>query len=401
MSGFWNIDGSQIASNVSAFSIDGPAYTLLNMPFDAKTCNYYQIEDKVRIEEKAEYLGRISTEYRMPGVFVTMLIPKSSEVNESIEVVIEDFEAALENYDFKIYRFDGGIADYDFKEYVSLSQHVLATNEGLGEYHTISGATAGHVLRASSATEAKFQQLSHADLLLKGTYLHSEIDTHINTLSIHRVINDNGSSNIELFSAYKILSLISESVTGGMLFMGGYNALTDTPVLTGGVGVLKGHTYVVTVGGDIQFDSGDTIVTVTAGDMLIANQNTPDSNTEWTFIIRDIPTVVDATETQKGILKLATNADVSAGIDDTKAVTPLKLKNLGYARKYVSEFFLIQENIINIIHNLNTIDIVVSVRTRAIVPELIECSIKILDVNTIEIEFNNNNDEEYSITIIG
>ncbi len=42
--------------------------------------------------------------------------------------------------------------------------HVLATNAGLGTDHTISGATAGHVLRASSATAAAFAAIQDADL---------------------------------------------------------------------------------------------------------------------------------------------------------------------------------------------------------------------------------------------
>lgn len=42
--------------------------------------------------------------------------------------------------------------------------HVLATNSALGADHTISGATAGHVLRASGATAAAFAQLQHSDL---------------------------------------------------------------------------------------------------------------------------------------------------------------------------------------------------------------------------------------------
>ncbi len=42
--------------------------------------------------------------------------------------------------------------------------HVLATNAGPGATHTISGATAGHVLRASGATAAAFAQLQHTDL---------------------------------------------------------------------------------------------------------------------------------------------------------------------------------------------------------------------------------------------
>jgi hypothetical protein len=42
--------------------------------------------------------------------------------------------------------------------------HVLATNAGLGGDHTISGATAGHALRATSATTATFSQIQHTDL---------------------------------------------------------------------------------------------------------------------------------------------------------------------------------------------------------------------------------------------
>ena len=45
-----------------------------------------------------------------------------------------------------------------------LTSHVLATATGLGTYHSISGATAGHVLRASGATAAAFAQLQHGDL---------------------------------------------------------------------------------------------------------------------------------------------------------------------------------------------------------------------------------------------
>ena len=42
--------------------------------------------------------------------------------------------------------------------------HVLATNAALGGDHTISGATSGHVLRASSATTAAFAAIQDADL---------------------------------------------------------------------------------------------------------------------------------------------------------------------------------------------------------------------------------------------
>lgn len=42
--------------------------------------------------------------------------------------------------------------------------HVLATDAGLGEYHTASGLTAGQVLRALSASTARFQVLVQSDI---------------------------------------------------------------------------------------------------------------------------------------------------------------------------------------------------------------------------------------------
>lgn len=60
----------------------------------------------------------------------------------------------------------GGTAAPAFRAMVAadLVSHVLATNTALGGQHTISGATAGQVLRASGATTANFQALSHSDL---------------------------------------------------------------------------------------------------------------------------------------------------------------------------------------------------------------------------------------------
>lgn len=63
--------------------------------------------------------------------------------------------------------------------------HVIATNTGLGAEHTISGASAGHVLRASGSTAANFQQLSHNDLGDIGSNSHASIDNHISASAPH------------------------------------------------------------------------------------------------------------------------------------------------------------------------------------------------------------------------
>lgn len=49
---------------------------------------------------------------------------------------------------------------------VPVASHVLATSNSLGPSHTISGATAGHVLRATSPATAAFQAIQISDLPL-------------------------------------------------------------------------------------------------------------------------------------------------------------------------------------------------------------------------------------------
>jgi hypothetical protein len=107
-------------------------------------------------------------------------------------------------------------------------------------------------------------------------------------------------------------------VAGLLDFKGGYNATTNTPNLVSpapGV-VKKGDYYVVTVGGTFFTE------TLEVGDSLFANIDDPSVLADWTIMQAN---VVYATETIAGVIKLATQAQVTAGTDDTTAVTPLKL----------------------------------------------------------------------------
>jgi hypothetical protein len=73
---------------------------------------------------------------------------------------------------------------------------VIATNLALGAEHTISGAAAGMVLRASGHLP-NFQQLLHSDLGAVGVNTHSQIDAHIADLAQHRLINDSGTREVK------------------------------------------------------------------------------------------------------------------------------------------------------------------------------------------------------------
>ena len=80
-----------------------------------------------------------------------------------------------------------------------------------------------------------------------------------------------------------------------------------------------------------------------AGAVVVANDNIiyqavqpstdvnpeTDPGTTWVnYITFNSQSVSDATEGNKGIIEIATNAEAGAGNDDTKAITPEKLKNV-------------------------------------------------------------------------
>lgn len=130
-----------------------------------------------------------------------------------------------------------------------------------------------------------------------------------------------------LATSQAVVKYVEETIVGGIKYKGGYDIATDT--ITGGLNlqgsnkpsIVIGDTYVITVSGSF-FG-----ITLTVGDMIIANGTTSTAITDWTLVQKAIPDIVDASETAKGIIQIATSAEVAAGTDDTKAVTPLKLKD--------------------------------------------------------------------------
>lgn len=283
------------------------------------------------------------------------------------------------------------------------ASHVIATNVGLGANHMISGAAVGWVLRASGATTANFQQLAHSDLADAGTNTHAQIDAHIGDATKHRQINDAGTSNTDLFSAAKILQLIADintTVTGTLIFKGGYNAATDTTeetpssnnrkLASAPIGaVTQGWTYVVTVDGTFFSEP------VSAGDMLIAKQNGPTLLSHWTVVNKNIPDILVATETVAGIIEIATTAETAAGTDDTRAITPRKLKQalgttgtLSLAKKYtqaIGDGTLLS---IPVTHNLNTTGVTTNIYRTASPFDEVLTETKITSNNVVTFVFN-------------
>ena len=82
--------------------------------------------------------------------------------------------------------------------------HLLASNLSLGPDHQISGATVGHVLRATSGTSAVFAQLQHTDL---GSVLP---DQHHNQL---HEIADSAHHSV-LGAKYRVLGAVADNTLG-------------------------------------------------------------------------------------------------------------------------------------------------------------------------------------------
>lgn len=338
--------------------------------------------------------------------------------------------------------------------------HVLATNTGLGPTQTISGAAAGQVLRASGATAANFQQLSHNDLAdkgsnthtqidtfitnapttyapiakgvtggdshdhnggdgaqidhvnlaNKGTNTHAQIDTHIADATKHRIINDAAvaGNTTDLFSADKILSLISavnSTISGALVYKGGYDAAANSPLLdaTPIAGIKQGWTYVVTTAGTFFAEA------VQVGDMIIAKQDSPTLAAHWTTVNKNIPDIVSASETAAGIIEIATQTEVNAGTDDTRAVTPLKLKTvlgttptLSLPRKFTQTIGDGSALTYAVTHNLGTNAVLAQVNYTAAPYAQVECEVVITSGNVVTFNFNSPPaSNALTVTIIG
>lgn len=102
---------------------------LLPTPFDSKMCNFYYSGSNIIIETLAQYKTRVSTNYRVPGMIIAVLLPKIGYTLLS-SYPMNTFSTILSNFDYKYYTYSGGVADGDFIELVLADISTLVVKDG-------------------------------------------------------------------------------------------------------------------------------------------------------------------------------------------------------------------------------------------------------------------------------
>jgi len=180
------------------------------------------------------------------------------------------------------------------------------------------------------------------------------MNSDTSTAAMGYVIDDDtmgSASATNLASGESIVAYIATQIAGFGRYQGGYDAATDSPSLDDGTpvaGIQAGDSYTVTVAGNF------FTVVVEVGDLLIAETDGATLEAEWTVVNRNIDA---ASETVAGIVERATQAEVDAGSDTTRYVSPATLD----AKSYGVAADCVAAAVTTVTHNLGTLDVAVQI----------------------------------------
>lgn len=192
-------------------------------------------------------------------------------------------------------------------------------------YHDI------HLHKVSELLEARIQNITTTD---RGT-----LGSSLNTSNKGLVVYDTDLSALYIWTG-SAWSAVAASVSGAMTYKGSvaHNATEPSAPATGDF-------YVFNSAGTNTWNTSDV---VQAGDSAVWN------GTSWDFIQGN---VVDASETVKGVVELATTSEVITGTDTTRAVTAAgvaaKLSDYKAAKVYfIGSQSLTANTPLTVAHNL-------------------------------------------------
>lgn len=215
-------------------------------------------------------------------------------------------------------------------------------NVGSIPYQSATGVTAmlpagtsTYILQSNGAAPPSWIPNNIGDMILNAGQTNTGVKTFLDgTLALRNVNNTfngfflNNNTNNRTYTlqdasgTLAFLSDITAAIVGGMVNKGAYNAATNTPNLDlmPIAGIKNGWTYTVSANGTFFTQN------VQVGDVIIANVDSPTSEANWTILNKNIPDIVSASETNQGIAEISTQGEVTTGTDDTRIVSPLKLR---------------------------------------------------------------------------
>jgi len=132
---------------------------------------------------------------------------------------------------------------------------------------------------------------------------------------------DNMASNLstKVPTQQSVKKYVDDNTLLGMKYKGNYYAASDSPSIEAGLAVGLGAVYTVA-------DAGTFFsVSLKVGDVLIAKTTTPLVEADWSIIQYKLN---NSTVTEAGYVELATLAEVDAGTDTERAVTPASLATI-------------------------------------------------------------------------
>lgn len=203
-------------------------------------------------------------------------------------------------------------------------------------------------------------------ITITGGHITGITETDLSADSLGELIINDGSTTAtkRTWSAdalnKKFLAL-DNTIAGALVYKGGYAAGTNLPNLTAPVAgaVVQGYTYTVTTAGTFLGEKVDP------GDMLIAEKTDPTLREDWTIVNKNIEELLYATEAVAGKIEIATQAEVNAKTDATRAVTPKTLSVIMASAEAGTVFKAHIGNgtatSFDLIHGLGTKDVMVQV----------------------------------------
>ena len=214
-----------------------------------------------------------------------------------------------------------------------------------------------------------------------------------------------GADNAKVASQLAIKTYVDGKITGAApepYDPTGPNA-GNYPKLHWGAPIKKGDIWIISKAGNL---GPVPKVAVVENDTVIADKDAPgNAHADWTVIHTNI-VVNEASETVKGVMEIATQAETDAGTDDLRAVTPAKLKGAMVDKKFTTAFNVQADDPkIMANHALGTTDVIVNcykLTGTATPKEQIDAEIHVTNLDTVTAEINiTKGDFTWEVVVIG